>query len=83
MFVAGFGAMLVGLVGGTVSTALAGRFALGGLCAATVWGIVASAQYGGFVIMAVWLVFAAWIWRGHGRLDDRRGKRSGSGSPSV
>ena len=75
LFVAGLGGMLIGMFGLTVAIALAGSLAVAGLCAATVGGIIATTQYGGgLVVLAVWLGFAAWIWRGHGGLDDWRGK---------
>jgi len=64
IFVTALGASLVGLIGLTVALALGGRFALAGLCTATLAGAAASTQYGGgLVILAVWLMFAAWIRR--------------------
>jgi hypothetical protein len=69
LFVTGLGGSLVGLLGLTVALALGGRFALAGLCTATLAGMAASTQYGGgLVILAVWFGFAAWIRRGPTRL---------------
>ena len=64
LFVVGLGGTLIGLLGLTAATALAGRFALAGLCAATVAGILASQYGGGLVVLAAWLGFAGWIARG-------------------
>lgn len=64
IFVTGLGGSLVGLIGLTIALALGGRFALAGLCTATLAGAATSTQYGGgLVILAVWLMFAAWIRR--------------------
>jgi len=65
IFLTGLGGSLVGLLGLTVALALGGRFALAGLCTATLGGMAASTQYGGgLLILAVWFSFAAWIGRG-------------------
>lgn len=62
VYVTGLGGSLTGLLGLTVALALGGRFALAGLCAATLGGMAASTQYGGgLVILAAWFTFAAWI----------------------
>ena len=83
LYLLGVGGSVVGLGGMTVGLALGRRFGLAALCVATLAGVFSSIQYGGgLIVLGVWLLFAAWLWRPL-RHDESRESPMPTADPSV
>ena len=75
LFLPGVGGVVVGLLGVTIALAVARRFVLAALPAATFVGVAGSIEYSaGLVILAAWLAFAWWIRRDQVDPDRPRGR---------
>ena len=72
IYILGASGTVVGLLGLSLALALGRRLILAALCGSTLVGVYSSTQYGGgLVVMGLWLVFAAWLWRAGARGLER------------
>lgn len=64
LYLLGAGGSVVGLAGMTVGLAIGRHLRLAALSVVTLAGVFSSIQYGGgLIVLAVWLLFAAWLSR--------------------